>query len=227
MKTTTPPEPLAMTDTSGGARPRAKTMVRLDLYNAYARLGVSPLLPTDEIKEVINRKRKEVMRQRRTRGEQQFGEEEAEMTRLQAIEDEIGTPKARARYDRLNPQNALLTIQPGLHDVCLDSKHRAGLATAWVVEQLGHASSLPSPESIALWASQGLDTDLVAFLTSFAAANNREADAHEVDEAELPDIAELERFGFAASSQNGPRAAGEPSQKRPSRGQLRGGSSDG
>ena len=35
------------------------------------------------------------------------------MTRLQAIEDEIGTPKARARYDRLNPQNALLTIQPG------------------------------------------------------------------------------------------------------------------
>ena len=88
----TPGEPLAMTDTSSGGRPRAKTMVRLDLYNAYARLGVSPLLSTDEIKEVINRKRKEVMRQRRTRGEQQFGEEEAEMTRLQAIEDEIGTP---------------------------------------------------------------------------------------------------------------------------------------
>ena len=108
----TPGEPLAMTDTSSGGRPRAKTMVRLDLYNAYARLGVSPLLPTDEIKEVINRKRKEVMRQRRTRGEQQFGEEEAEMTRLQAIEDEIGTPNP-ARYDRLNPQNALLTIQPG------------------------------------------------------------------------------------------------------------------
>ncbi len=102
-----------MADTEHGERPRAKTMVRLDLYNAYARLGVSPLLPTDEIKEVINRKRKEVMRRRRTRGEQQFGEEEAEMTRLQAIEDEIGTPKARARYDRLNPQNALLTIQPG------------------------------------------------------------------------------------------------------------------
>ena len=26
------------------------------------------------------------------------------MTRLQAIEDEIGSPKARARYDRLNPR---------------------------------------------------------------------------------------------------------------------------
>jgi hypothetical protein len=128
----TPGEPLAMTDTKSGGRPRAKTMVRLDLYNAYARLGVSPLLPTDEIKEVINRKRKEVMRQRRTRGEQQFGKEDAEMTRLQAIEDEIGTPRSRARYDRLNPQNALLTIQPGRHDICLQSKDRAGLATAWV-----------------------------------------------------------------------------------------------
>ena len=88
-------------------------MVRIDLENAYARLGVSPLMPTDEIKEIINRRRKDLMRLRRTRGEQRFGEEEAEMTRLQAIEDEIGTPKARGRYDRLNPQNALLTIQPG------------------------------------------------------------------------------------------------------------------
>src|SRR5271170_6114691 len=101
-----------MADNDNGERPRSKTMVRLDLYNAYARLGVSPLLPADEIKEVINRKRRDVMRQRRTRGEQQFGEEEDEMTRLQAIENEIGSPKARAQYDRLNPQNELLTIQP-------------------------------------------------------------------------------------------------------------------
>jgi hypothetical protein len=222
----TPGEPLAMTDTKSGGRPRAKTMVRLDLYNAYARLGVSPLLPTDEIKEVINRKRKEVMRQRRTRGEQQFGKEDAEMTRLQAIEDEIGTPRSRARYDRLNPQNALLTIQPGRHDICLESKDRAGLATAWVIEQLGRESSLPSPESLALWAPQGLDPDLLAFLTAFTAANDRGAHTHEVVESALPDIAELERFGLAASSQNGPRAAGEPSQKGPSPGQSREGSSD-
>ena len=138
-----------------GERPRAKTMVQLDSDNAYARLGVSPLLPTTEIKEVINRKRKEVMRRRRTRGEQRFGEEEAEMTRLQAIEDEIGTPKARARYDRLNPQNALLTVQPGPSDSILDPASRAGLATAWLVEELGRESSLPTAESLALWAPRG------------------------------------------------------------------------
>ena len=139
-------------------------MVRLDLHNAYARLGVSPLLPTDEIKEVINRKRKEVMRRRRTRGEQQFGEEEAEMTRLQAIEDEIGTPKARARYDRLNPQNALLTIQPGPGDVVprpqAPRRPGHGLARRGArPRELAPVSREPG----ALGA-QGLDPDLVAFL---------------------------------------------------------------
>ena len=158
----------AAADTGGGGRPRAKTMVRLDLHNAYARLGVSPLMPTEEIKEVINRRRKEVMRRRRTRGEQRFGEEGGEMTRLQAIENEIGTPKARARYDRLNPQNALLTIQPSPGDVGLDPKHRAGLATAWLVEALGRDAALPSPESLASSAARGLGPDLVAFLASFA-----------------------------------------------------------
>ena len=178
-------------DFPGGERPRSRTMVGLDLHNAYARLGVSPLLPTDEIKEVINRKRKEVMRRRRTRGEQQFGEEEAEMTRLQAIEDEIGTPRARARYDRLNPQNALLTIQPAPRDLGLDPKHRVGLATAWLIEALGRASPLPSPESLSLWAFQGLAPDLVAFLSAFAAAPTRGTNVPEKKKrrAALPDIA--------------------------------------
>jgi hypothetical protein len=202
-------------------------MVGLDLHNAYARLGVSPLLPTDEIKEVINRKRKEVMRRRRTRGEQQFGEEEAEMTRLQAIEDEIGTPRARARYDRLNPQNALLTIQPAPCDLGLDPKHRVGLATAWLVEALGRASSLPSPESLSLWAFQGLDPDLIAFLSAFVGANDRGANNPEGDEATLPELADLELFGIAPQIQDGPRVAGEPSDNGSSPRQSTGGSPDG
>jgi hypothetical protein len=185
-------------------------MVGLDLHNAYARLGVSPLLATDEIKELINRKRKEVMRRRRTRGEQQFGEEEAEMTRLQAIEDEIGTPKSRTRYDRLNPQNAILTIQPAPHDVTLDSKHRACLATAWLIEELGNSASLPSPESLSLWASRGLDPDLTLYLSAFAPARDRGANTREGGASELPDIAELKRMGLAVSSENGDPAAEKP-----------------
>jgi hypothetical protein len=200
-----------MADTDGGERPRSKTMVRLDLYNAYARLGVSPLMPTDGIKEVINHKRREVMRQRRSRGEQQFGEEEAEMTRLQAIEDEIGSPKARAQYDRLNPQNALLTIQPSPGDIWLDPKHRASLATAWLVEELGREAPLPSPESLSLWASKGLDPDLVDFLTAFVMGDGHGATSHEFDGPALPDVADLDRLGLTGQTTNGPYIVGEPS----------------
>ena len=201
-----------MTDTSGGGRPRAKTMVGLDLHNAYARLGVSPLLSTDEIKEVINRKRKEVMRRRRGRADQQFGEEDAEMTRLQGIEDEIGTPKARAQYDRRNPQNALLTIQPAPGDASLDPRYRSGLATAWLVEELGRESLLPSADALAFWAPHGLDPEVVAFLASFA-RDDRRASADEVDRMILPDMGELARFRPDHEAHNGRRPAGDSSHQ--------------
>jgi hypothetical protein len=191
-----------------GERPRARTMVQLDPDNAYARLGVSPLLPTAEIKEVINRERKEVMRRRRTRGEQRFGPEEAEMTRLQAIEDEIGTPKARARYDRLNPQNVLLTVHPGPDDSCLDPANRAGLATAWLMEELGREGMLPTAESLALWAPGGLDPDLAAFLAAFATPGDdgSVADAHDAP----PDLDDLHRIAPAPTGRNGSPPSGEP-----------------
>jgi hypothetical protein len=150
-------------------RPKSKSLVRLDLYNAYARLGASPLLSTEEIKALVQRKRKELMRKRRTRGQQQFGEEEAEITELQEIENEIGTPKARACYDRENPQNELLTIQPSPHDRWLDPKHRARLVTAWLVEELGRDALLPSPDCLPLWAPGGIDDDLAVFLAEFSA----------------------------------------------------------
>ena len=192
-----------------GERPRARTMVQLDPDNAYARLGVSPLLPTAEIKEVINRKRKEVNRRRRTRADQHFGEEDAEMTRLQAIEDEIGTPKARARYDRLNPQNALLTVQPGPGDSLLDPGSRAGLATAWLIEELGREAPLPTAESLALWAPGGLDPELVAFLAPFAPSGDRGGGSDGLDAP--PDLAELHRLTPSPASPNGSPASKEPS----------------
>jgi hypothetical protein len=187
-------------------------MVGLDVDNAYARLGVSPLLPTDEIKEAINRKRKELSRRRRTRADQQFGEEDAEMARLQAIEDEIGTPKARAQYDRLNPQNALLTIQPAPGDLSLDTRYRSGLATAWLVEVLGRDSLLPSAHALALWAPYGLDDEVIAFLTAFA-GHGRAKTADDVDRVALPEIAELGQFGVGRETGNGPQPAGEHSEK--------------
>ena len=130
-------------------------MVRLDLDNAYARLGVSPLLPTDEIKEVINRKRKDVMRKRRTRGDQQFGEEEAEMTRLAGDRGRDRLAQGPAQYDRLNPQNALLTVQPAR----ATSGSTPSTVPAWSRPGWSRSSaaraSLPSPESLALWAPAG------------------------------------------------------------------------
>jgi hypothetical protein len=218
---------MADTNIDGGERPRSKTMVRLDLYNAYARLGVSPLLPTDEIKEVINRKRKEVMRKRRTRGDQQFGEEDAEMTRLQAIEDEIGSPKARAQYDRLNPQNVLLTVQPSPGDIWLDAKHRANLVTAWLVEELGRESVLPSPESLALWAPKGLDPDLVDFLGAFVKGDDRNTTRRDVDDQVFPEIADLNRLDFINhQTRNGPMSGESPSDASSDE-HLSGGSLDG
>jgi len=208
-----------------GERPRAKTMVQLDPDNAYARLGVSPLLPTPEIKEVINRERKDVMRRRRTRGEQRFGEEEAEMTRLQSIEEEIGTPKARVRYDQLNPQNVLLTVQPGPGDACLDPANRAGLATAWLVEELGREGPLPSPESLALWAPRGLAPELVDFLAAFAPGCDGGAAVDGLDAP--PDLDELRHLARAPASANGSSPARAPAADGSTMAPMTGGHSDG
>ncbi len=156
-----------MNSTSDSKRPRPKAPVQLDTNNAYARLGASPLMSTDEIKALVQRKRKELMRKRRTRGQQQFGEEEAEITSLQEIEDLIGSPKARARYDEMNPRNELLTIQPSPGDRWLDPKHRSGLVSAWLVEELGESALLPSPDCLQFWAPSGIGDDLAAFLAAF------------------------------------------------------------
>ena len=181
----------------------------------YARLGVSPHLPTEEIKEVINRKRRESMRRRRARADQQFGEEEAEMTRLQAIEDEIGTPRARVRYDRLNPQNALLTVQPAPADARLEAGYRAGLVTAWLIEQLGRDHPLPSAEALFLWAPLGIDSEVRSLLSSLA-GDRALARRGEADGGTLPDVSELLRWGQPGKRPR-PPAPGRGSGRKRSR----------
>ncbi len=185
-----------MSDATPPGRPRSRALVRLDLRNAYARLGVSPLLSTEEIKRVADQKRKEVMRRRRARGQQQFGAEEAEMTELQEIEGLIGTPKARAKYDQENPQNELLTVQPAAHDRWLDPRHRDALLSAWLVEELGREAVLPSPESLALWAPNGLSPEVRAFLLTFVPADGGTPTAAAAAPApdSLPTLADLERL---------------------------------
>jgi hypothetical protein len=206
-----------MATTPRGRRPRSKTLVRIDLENAYARLGVSPLMSAESIKELINTKRREMMRRRRARGEQRFGEEEAEMTRLQQIEDEIGTPKARARYDQANPQNELLTIQPCPRDVRFEPSRRAGLATAWLVEELGREVVLPSPDCLAFWAADPSVTALALSLAECAEAGpQRGGHAAQAAGADaLPEVSELgrlaERPAAGAGLDPGPDPAGEGS----------------
>ena len=151
-----------------GKRPRPKGRLVVDPSNAYARLGVSPLSTTEEIKAFILAKRSKAMASKRSRGDDDFGAAEAEVTRLQEIEEEIGTPRARAKYDAKHPQNELLTVQPARADRRFDLRERANIATAWLVEELGAEGVFPSPECIALWAPD-IDTDLETTLARFEA----------------------------------------------------------
>lgn len=148
-------------------RPRPKGNVVVDPLNAYARLGVSPLSTTEEIKAFILAKRSKAQQSKRSRGDDDFGAAEAEMTRLQEIEEEIGTPRARTKYDAKHPQNELLTVQPARADRRFELRERANLAGAWLVEELGADGVFPSPESIPLW-SPDLDAELTELLRRFA-----------------------------------------------------------
>jgi hypothetical protein len=206
-----------------GARPRAKTMVRLDLHNAYARLGVSPLMTTEEIKAAALRKRKEILAKRKQRVvvQQLFGEEEAEMADLQKLESLIGTPKGRARYDQANPQNELLTVQPSPRDRLFDPRYRAGLVTAWLVEELGAEAPLPSPDCLAFWAPGGHAAppsgrpgrrEATAGPQGGAAAALGEGDA-----GALPGVEELVRLAKAPRPDGDP-AGGDDGQRGGDRG---------
>ncbi|MBV8608866.1 MAG: hypothetical protein JO034_15580 [Singulisphaera sp.] len=143
-------------------RPRASSMVGIDPNNPYAQLGVSPLESTETIRRVGNERIKELRRQLKSRSTQTFSEVEAEIVRIQGILDAIATPRRRIEYDQSNPQNVLLTVQASPHDRWLNPRHRTGLVTAWLREQLGPDALLPSPESLRLGAPAGLAPEVVA-----------------------------------------------------------------
>ena len=150
-------------------RPRPKSRLAIDPDNAYAKLGASPLASIDEIKKLLSDKRGKAMAARRAKGQSAFGEEEAEIIELQAIEKEIGSPGARASYDREHPQNALLTVQPASRDRAFEPAKIASLVTSWLVEELGPEAMLLHPDAYWLWMPGGLDPDLATQLKPFAA----------------------------------------------------------
>jgi hypothetical protein len=155
---------------SAPTRPRPKGRLVVDPNNAYARLGVSPLSSTEEIKSFVLAKRSKAQASKRSRGDDDFGAAEAEMTRLQEIEEEIGTPRARAKYDAKHPQNELLTVQPASADRRFELRERANLAAAWLVEELGPDGEFPSAESVPLW-SPDIDPHLEGILLRFERKN--------------------------------------------------------
>lgn len=151
-------------------RPRPRTRLAIDPDNAYARLGASPLATTDEIKKLLSDKRGKAMAARRAAGQQAFGAHEQEIIELQAIEKQIGTPAARAVYDREHPQNALLTVQSAPRDKAFEPAGVAALVTVWLVDELGPDAMLLHPDAYWLWLPGGLDPELAAQLAAFAAA---------------------------------------------------------
>lgn len=151
-------------------RPRPKTRLAIDLENAYARLGSSPLASIDEIKKLLSDKRGKAMAVRRAKGQGATGDDEAEIMELQAIEKLIGAPATREAYDREHPQNALLTVQPAPRDRAFEPARIASLVTTWLVDELGPDAMLLHPDAYWLWLPGGLDPDLAAQLQPFAGA---------------------------------------------------------
>lgn len=151
-------------------RPRPKARLTIDPDNAYAKLGAHPLASIEEIKKLLSDKRGKLMAARRARGQQAFGTEEQEIIELQDIEKQIGTPAARAAYDREHPQNALLTVQPAPRDRAFEPARIASLVTTWLVDELGPEAMLLHPDAYWLWLPGGLDPELAAQLQPFAGA---------------------------------------------------------
>jgi hypothetical protein len=172
-------------------RPRPKARLAIDPDNAYARLGASPLATTDEIKKLLSDKRGQAMAARRARGQQAFGDEEAEIIALQEIEQLIGTPAARAAYDREHPQNALLTVQPASRDKAFEPPRVAALVTTWLLDELGPDALLLHPDAYWLWLPGGLDPELAAQLTPFASAEPARAHATHHTTLDLHDLDSL------------------------------------
>jgi hypothetical protein len=151
-----------------GAPPRSKTMLGFSRENAYAQLGVSPLVPSEEISARISTLLAEARRRVRAKASKSANDtDEQEILRLQKIDEEIGDPKRRKAYDEKYPQNLLLTVQPSPAEEVWRRHRRAGLISRWVYESVGEASFVPTPTCARLWAPSGVDRAILDFLAGF------------------------------------------------------------
>jgi hypothetical protein len=158
-------------------RPRPKAPLAVDVHNPYARLGVSPLASIDEIKRVAGDRRGKGMAQARGGGPAAAADAHARILEIQDIERQIGTPAARAAYDREHPQNALLTVQPGPRDRGFGPAGATSLVTAWLADELGPDALLVHPDALWLWLPAGLDPELARELAQFYLGGDPESAA--------------------------------------------------
>jgi hypothetical protein len=148
-------------------RPRPKGFLRLDLDNAYARLGVSPLASTEEIADRISELRGKANKTAKAAVDPATkAAAEDEILRLDNISDEIGSPRQRERYDENFPQNILLTVQSSSSEQMWLRHRRAGLISEWLRQGLEPDAFLPAVDCLALWAPAGLSPHFLALLAA-------------------------------------------------------------
>jgi hypothetical protein len=160
---------MQMDTKNSSKRPKPRSFVQYDPNNYYAILGISPLTNTREIKAIITRKQMDINRQLRQCAHVQEKSKKEKLIKdfdnLQKISEAFDSERKREEYDRLNPQNALLTVQPSDNHDWLDRSSRLNFVSAWLVEELGSEKFLPTPGSFHLWCPGGLDTELIDFLS--------------------------------------------------------------
>jgi hypothetical protein len=155
-----------------GKRPRSKLFLSLDLKNAYARLGVSPLASDKEISDRIGKLRAAAVKRLKAKGNAAIDDpDRQEAFRLDKIEEEIGDPRKRKIYDERYPQNILLTVQPSPSEQAWARHRKAGLISKWVQNELGEDALCPTPSCLRLWAPSGLDAELISFLGEYSAGD--------------------------------------------------------
>jgi hypothetical protein len=156
-----------------GKRPRSKLFLSLDLKNAYARLGVSPLASDKEISDRIGKLRAAAVKRLKAKGNAAIDDpDQQEAFRLDKIEEEIGDPRKRKVYDEKHPQNILLTVQPSPTEQAWARHRKAGLISNWVQSELGEDALCPTPSCLRLWAPSGLESDLISFLGAYSASDS-------------------------------------------------------
>lgn len=156
-----------MNNSKTSKRPKPNSFVQYDPGNYYAKLGISPLTPTREIKKTITRKQNDAKKRRRSQAGGKFSKEDSEFNELQKIMESFASDRKREEYDCLNPQSELLTVQWSEYDDWFDNNSQVNFVSAWLKEELGHEKFLPTPESLQLWCPGGLDAELIEFLSRF------------------------------------------------------------